>query len=199
MALPSHIQEIFFETMLGDKPVTEFEQWVYSEESLERILSLEDYHELISYGYKGEPVIRYGLYRMLEKMIDLAAFEKYRLLRMMRRALLRDERFPYILREIYDLYCRGYSFLDNIGLVYGLSIEAPQYADSWEELTEDEKQKMLANIGPGLDDEVKKVIYWLESGLVVPTGKRDVYDHYEYIDNRSEEEKEPTAYKVIRL
>ncbi|MBO9567062.1 MAG: hypothetical protein J7621_30090, partial [Niastella sp.] len=39
------------------------------------------------------------------------------------RALQGNEQLPDILITFYDLYCKGYSFLDNIGIGYGLEME----------------------------------------------------------------------------
>lgn len=187
--LPADIQQIFFDTLLGEKSVADFEQWLYADERLETLLPVEDYLELISYGYKGGPVVKYELYFMLEKLIDKGAFEKYRLLKMLYRALKRDEKLPEILISTYDLTYKGYKFLHHLGTRYGLDVDFPYSygADTWDELNDSQKQSLLNSFGPGLDEEIKKVIYWLENGLVVPTGEKDQYDHFIYIDKRSDE------------
>jgi hypothetical protein len=185
--LPLDMQEVFFETMLGEKSVADFEQWVYSEEQLEKLLPIEDYLELISYGYKAEPPMRHALYQFLEKYIDKGAFEKYRILRMLYRALKHDEKMPEILISTYNLYCKGYWFLQNLGLHYGLNLDFPYgFGNSWDECNEEQKNILISELSPDLDDELRKAIYLLESGAVVPTGERDQYDHFKYVDKRSE-------------
>jgi hypothetical protein len=51
----------------------------------------------------------------------------------------KTERLPYILMEFYDLYCKGYYFLQDLGLGIGLAVEVPRVnnaiADTWDELT----------------------------------------------------------------
>ncbi len=47
MTLPANIQEIFFDTLNGDKSVLEFEEWLYADKKLETILNSDDYLELI--------------------------------------------------------------------------------------------------------------------------------------------------------
>jgi hypothetical protein len=97
----------------------------------------------------------------------------------------------------YDLYCKGYNFLDNLGLGYGLAVEVPySQADSWGELTPEQQETLLNSFYPNIEYEIKKVIRWLETGKVVLTGFQDDYQHYEYIDNRTDEEKQPTAYQI---
>lgn len=199
MNLPADIKKIFFETLYGDKNVLEFEDWLYADKRLESLLTADDYLDLISYGYKGDRV-KYGLYKLLEKHIDKGEYEKWKMLRRLRKALQRDEELPQILMAFYDLYCKGYSFLDNLGLGYGLAVEVPySQADSWDELTPEQQQTLLNSFFPNIEKEIKKVIGWLETGKVVLTGFQDEYQQYEYIDNRTENEKQPTAYQVASV
>jgi hypothetical protein len=195
MNLPTDIKEIFFETLYGDKSVLDFEQWLYADERLETILAPEDYLDLISYGYKGDRV-KYGLYRLLEKHIHKGEYEKWKLIKLLRKALKRDNDLPQILRRFYDLYCKGYDFLDDLGLGYGLAVEVPTQANSWGELTAEQQQNLLDSFYPEIEYEIKKAISWLEIDRVTLTGYKDEYNHYEYIDNRTERERQPTAYTV---
>lgn len=196
MNLPSDIKELFFETLHGDKSIPEFEQWLYADKRLEGLLTPEDYLDLISFGYKGEGV-KYELTKLLEKHINKGEYEQWKLFRLLRKALQRDSDLPHILMTFYDLYCRGYYFLDNLGLVYGLAVEVPYgQANSWEELTPEQQQDLLNSFYPGLEEEIKRVIGWLENGKVVLTGVLGEDNHYEYIDNRTEAERSPTAYQV---
>lgn len=179
----------------------EFEDWLYADTRLESILDVDDYLELVSYGYK-EANANKGLFRLLEKHIDKAEFEKRRMLRMLTKALNRDKELPEILMSFYDLYCKGYYFLDNLGLRYGIDVETAWVknasADSWKELTEKQQADLLNGFYPALEIELDKIISWIVHGKVILTGIKGEYDHFEYIDNRTELEKEPTSYKVIR-
>jgi hypothetical protein len=199
MNLPADIKEIFFETLYGDKSVLEFEQWLYADKQLESILSPEDRLELISYGYKGDRV-KYDLYKLLEKHVDKGEYEKWKMLKRLRKALQREAELPQILVTFYDLYCKGYNFLDNLGLGYGLAVEVPySQADSWNKLTLQQQQNLINSFYPDIEYEIKKVIGWLETGKVVLTGVQDEYNHYQYIDNRTEEEKQPIAYQIAQV
>ena len=106
MNLPSDIKELFFETLSDDKSVLDFEQWLNADKQLESILSPEDYLYLIAYGYK-EVGAKYGLHKLLEKHIDKSEFEKWRLLRLLLKALKRDDDLADILMTFYGLYCKG--------------------------------------------------------------------------------------------
>ena len=61
--------------------------------------------------------------------------------------------------SFYNLYCRAYSFLDNLGLGYGLAVEAPYpQGDHWDNLTASQQQKLLASFYPKLNAEIKKFL-----------------------------------------
>jgi hypothetical protein len=113
--------------------------------------------------------------------------------------LNKDKELPNILITFYNLYCKGYIFLDNLGLGYGLRVKVPginNYYETWADLTEKEQLNLMNSFYPCLDTEIKKVIAWIDTGKVVLTGIKDEYNRFEYIDNRIESEKQPTGYQV---
>ena len=198
MTLPTDIRNIFFDTLSGDKTILEFEQWLYADKQLETVIDSDDYLDLISFGFKSENA-KYGLFRLLEKHIDKGELETRRIYGLLTKALNRDKELPKILVTFYDFYCKGYNFFDNLGLGYGLAIEVPRIentkADTWDELTQEQKSNLLDSFYPDLETEIKKVIYWLDNRKVILTGIKNQYNHFEYIDNRTEIEKQPTGYK----
>lgn len=198
MKLPTDIQEIFYDTLSGDKTILEFEEWLYGDKKLEGILQPDDYLELISFGYKSDTAKKW-LPRLLEKQIDKGELEKRRIHKLLTKALNRDEDLPQILMSFYNMYCKGYNFFDNLGLGYGLRVEVPgvnNNYENWIDLSEIEQARLLNSFYPDLDTEIQKVISWLDMGKVVLTGIKDDYNHFEYIDYRTELEKQPTGYKV---
>lgn len=198
MTLPADIKQTFLDTLTGEKPVLEFEQWLYADTRLENILNPEDYLDLISYGYKADDS-KYGLFRLLEKHIDKGELETKRIRTLLTKALNKDKELPQLLMSFYDLYCKGYSFFDNLGLGYGLSVEVDginNYEETWDHLGKTEQRNLLHSFYPDIDIEIKKVISWLDTKKIILTGIKDKYNHFEYIDNRTELEKQPTGYKV---
>jgi hypothetical protein len=196
MTLPADIKQLFFETLNGDKSVLEFESWLYTDKQLESILNSDDYLYLISLGYKNSTA-KYDLNILLEKLVDKGDYEMWRIRKLLTKALQRDKELPQLLMTFYDLYCKGYSFLDNLGLGYGLAVEVPySQADYWDDLTIEQQQKLLASFYPQLDLEIKKVMNWLDTGVIKLTGNRDRNNYYfDYIDIRNDQEKLPTAYQ----
>ena len=202
MTLPTDIRNIFFDTLSGDKTILEFEQWLYADKQLETVIDSDDYLDLISFGFKSENA-KYGLFRLLEKHIDKGELETRRIYGLLTKALNRDKELPKILVTFYDFYCKGYNFFDNLGLGYGLAIEVPRIentkADTCDELTQEQKSNLLDSFYPDLETEIKKVIYWLDNRKVILTGIKNQYNHFEYIDNRNEIEKQPTGFKIVTM
>jgi hypothetical protein len=199
MTLPNDIKQIFLETLSGEKTVLEFEQWLYNDKRLEKILNSEDYLDLISYGYKADNA-KGGLVRLLEKHVDKGELETTRIRKLLTKALYNDKDLPAILMTFYDSYCKGYSFLDNLALGYGIRVEVPavnNYEETWDDLTKADQTNLINSFYPGLETEIKKVISWLDTGKVILTGVLNENNHFEYIDNRTELEKKPTGYTVV--
>jgi hypothetical protein len=199
MRLPTDIQEIFFDTLSGDKTVLEFEEWLYADRRLEAILHSGDYLELISFGYKSDTA-RKLLPGLLEKHVEKGEIEKRRILKLLTKALNKDKELPEILMTFYDLCWKGYDFFDNLGLGYGLRVKVPRinnYEETWEDLNEEEQTNLLKSFYPDLETEINKVISWLDTGKVILTGIKDEYNHFEYIDNRTQLEKQPAGCKVV--
>ncbi|PZR09690.1 MAG: hypothetical protein DI539_21790 [Flavobacterium psychrophilum] len=195
MTFPPDIQQLFFETINGDKTPLEFETWLYADTRLEKLLGPEDYLELLSFGYKS-PTAKYELPGLLDKLGNKGDYEMWKLRSLLTRALQGNEQLPDILITFYDLYCKGYSFLDNIGIGYGLEMELTSSLPTPGRSTKEQQQQLLASFHPQLEVEIKKVMYWLDSAKIILTGNKDDYDRYnDYIDNRTMEEKIPTTYQ----
>lgn len=190
--LPQEIKDRFYRTIKGDIKLDDFEQWLNADKELEKHLKSDDYLELISLNFKKSGA-KYELWNLLKKHIDLGEFETYKMLGLLYEAKEKSERLSYILMEFYDLYCKGYIFLEDLGLGYGLAIEIPRVnntkADTWEELTSEQQKKYLDSFSPELEESIEKVIYWLEKKKIILTGEIDEIGDYEYEDLRTEQER----------
>ncbi|MDR2084185.1 MAG: hypothetical protein LBP67_04245 [Bacteroidales bacterium] len=192
MALPQDIKEKFYKTIKGDISTDNFEQWLYSNKELERYLDSDDYLDLISLDFKKNGA-KYELCELLKKHIDLGEFETYKMLELLNEAKKKNERLPYILMEFYDLYCKGYAFLQDLGIGIGLAVQVPSINDStaetWDELTIEQQKELLDSFSPKLEKYIEEVIYCLEMKKIILTGKQDEIGRYGYEDLRTEEEK----------
>ncbi|WP_156317127.1 hypothetical protein [Marinagarivorans algicola] len=182
---------VVYRLIARETEIEEFEQWVYSEKELEQVLTSDEYLDLISLSYK-QPSSLYEAEKILKRYIDTGKYYEWSLRRVLEKIVDRPKNVARYIEKCYDLYCDGYSFLDDLGLGYGLSVVVPP-TDCIEE---NEKSKLIDSFYPAVAEEALKVIGWLESGRVVITGHDGGNQGIEYNDNRSSQEREPTGYKV---
>lgn len=198
--LPQDIRERFYKTIKGDISLDDFEQWLYANKELEAHLKSDDYLELISLSFKKSGA-KYELWKLLKKHIDLGEFETYKMLGLLHEAKQKTERLSYILMEFYDLYCKGYNFLQDLGLGIGLAVEVPRVnnttADKWDELNTEQRKELLDSFSPELEDCIDQVIYWLETKKIILTGGLDEIGHYNYEDLRTEEERKSKLWVTV--
>jgi len=179
----------------------EFESWVYSDKEIESIFSEDEYLELISFNYKKNGA-KYELVNLLtDKYIDLGEYEKWKMLNLLYSAKNKNEELPDILRQFYDLYCRGYIFLNDLGLGYGLTVEVPASSnykvETWEEMSETEKIELLESFYPQLQSDIERTISWIENGKIIFSGTTNEISQYEYEDLRTEEERKSTVWTEV--
>ena len=194
--LPDEIRLYFFKAIKGDIILDDFEKRIYNDNGIEAILGPDDYLDLISINYKSNGA-KYELYNLLIKHIDLGEYETYKLLELLEETKKKNEKLPYYLMNFYDLYCRGYGFLQGLGIGYGLSIEEPiindENAHLWSESMRKKQDDLLASFSPGLEIEIQRIENWLRSEKIALTGEQDELGHYGWIDNRSEYEKQSVS------
>lgn len=189
--LPPHIKERFYRTIKGDISLHEFEQWLYVDNELERHLNPDDYLDLISLSFKKSGA-KYELWHLLKTHIDLGEFETYKMFELLHESKKKTEQLPYILMEFYDLYCRGYYFLEDLGIGFGLAVEIRVWntsADTWDELTSDQQKELLDSFSPSLEGCIEETIYWLENQKIILTGEENEMGRYVYKDLRTEDER----------
>ena len=104
---------------------------------------------------------KYELIHLLKSFVDFGEYETQKIRKKLVDALNKDENLPQLLAEFYDLHCRGYGFLQDLGMGFGLSIEVPPIGNndrSWEDLSKTEQQEIIAAFYPRLDECLKDAI-----------------------------------------
>ncbi|RWY54187.1 hypothetical protein [Mucilaginibacter gilvus] len=173
--------------MNGEIPLDDFEQWVYNNKELEELLSPDQYFNLISFSY-SKAGARHELINLLTSLAGMGRYETYKLRKLIAMAMLRDQNLPKYLTQFYDLYCDGYYFLRRFGLGFGLSmfsLPADYISENWNELDVKQTHKLIDSITPELEQELRRILNWLDNDEIVLTGEKDELDRYDYIDNRS--------------
>jgi hypothetical protein len=174
--------------------ISEFEQWVYDTSELQTFLSPEDYFLLISLNFKSKH-IEIEIDDIIEKYIDYGKFETIKVLTLLKKALKKEQNTGEILRQFYDMYCTGYYFFEDLGLGYGLACETPlKYANTWEELSEEQKCNLINSFYPQLESDLRRALDWIENKKIVLTGFKNDIDHWEFIDNRTPDESISTVW-----
>ena len=187
MEIPNEIKYRFFDALSENESLIQFETWLYSNPQIENLLPADLYFDLIEFNYKQHDA-KHLFGNILDRFISKGEFEEWKIRKMLSKALDNDKELPKILVHFYDLYCNGYSFFDNLGLGYGLSV-----------VTEDYGEEMMNASYANIKAEIENVIYWLDNKKIVLTGLQDEYNNYEYLDYRTSEEKKPSAYSVASL
>jgi len=133
---------------------------------------------------------------ILKQYIDYGKYETQFILKLVEEIKENSSSCPSHLKTIYQLYCSGYNFLDNLGIGYGLKLVVPYEfdADEWEEIEEEKRKAIIDGFYPKLAEEADKVISWIKHEKVQLSGKVDERERKLYIDNRTEDEKKATAY-----
>lgn len=198
--LPDYIEQKFFDIISGKIDLGEFESWVYADKEIESVLSDDVYITLISFNYKKNGA-KYELLNLVSsRIIDIGEYEKLRILNLLYTAQQGDEKLPEMLRQFYDLYCRGYDFLRDLGLGYGLAIAVPPSnyrAEIWEEMSESDRTKLLQSFYPQIRADIQRAINWVENIKIVFKGTTDENGHYEYDDLRTGEEMKSTVWTAV--
>ena len=196
----TELRQMYYSYIDEELSLDAFERFIYINEWIRDIIGDEDYLELISLNYNSRD-IKYRLGDVLLPHIGWADYQKQNILKDLHRALLLDKELPNILRRFYDLYCGGYFFFEDLGLGYGLSCQCPtidgRTYDSWEDLDEEQRERMVASFLPNLTDDIRRAICWIEGGKIVLLNIRNELDQMEFEDRRTEEEKKSTVWKVV--
>lgn len=154
--------------------------------------------KLISLNYKQSSSL-HEAEKILKRYIDTGKYYDWYLRSVLQKIIDHPSDAHSYIEKCYDMYCDGYSFLDNLGLGYGLAVIVPPFkynADTWEKLDSPEQKKLIESFYPDIINETNKVINWLDTKKIVLIGHDSTYQGIQYIDSREFEEKEPTAYKV---
>lgn len=182
--LPDEVRVRFLAVLADAAQLPAFEQWVYASRELEAALDPNDYVDLLALDYRRRDAA-YEARKILKKYVSAAEVETHRLKHILEEIIAGGEGAYAAIRETYELYCHGYSFLDGLGLGYGLGLVADDdYGAS------PPGKARVARMYPEVAAEAERVLGWLVSGKVALTGKLDVwFEERCFVDHRRERDK----------
>lgn len=169
------LKQTFFDYLLGKTGIKELEEYVYTHPEIESVLGEQAYLELIEFNY-NQPGVAYEITKLIFKHFPEESYIQVRIKESLKVIANSDSPADLIYDEsnnLYDDYCNGAYFLEDIALGYALSLMdcACEFGkDSWDELNILQKQLLIARFNPGLADEAKKILNLLESSIVTICG-----------------------------
>jgi len=185
--------------LMGKKiSIKEFENWVYESNWLENELTEDEYTDLISLNY-GTPSSIYEVGKILRERFDEGKFESVKMIELLNSIIERDGKEGKSLTRMYDLYCKGYYFLEDLGLGIGLFVEVPNKygVEYYHELNEKQKKKIVDSVYPSAQELAIELKKWILSGDLKLTGEKESeLNRWQYIDNRTEEDKKSRVWKI---
>lgn len=163
------IESQFFRFLAGELPIKEFEQWIYSTPQIEDYLGESAYLEFISFHFQ-QPAANLELTKLVFKYVSPGKFYNWQVKRLLESLLNGTLDSVDIFEKLYDMYIKGYYFLQNIGIQYVLGIDdIPRLAEQhlWDESEFFRHRKILDNyLTTSMRDEIVLLLGALESGEI---------------------------------
>ena len=182
------VEEQYYNLLYNDLEITIFESWVYESAELKNVLSDNDYLEIMYIDYRQDEKSKREACTILEKYIDVGKIETKRILSLLYKSLeSKNNDLREILVEMYDMYCHGYNFFDDLGMGYGLECVSPtiHYLDySWEGLTEKEQKELINSFSPDIIDHINRAIGCIENQQIIFHKPKNEYGLCSYTDRR---------------
>jgi hypothetical protein len=185
--------------LMGEKiSIKEFENWVYESNWLENELTEDEYTELVSLNYRTPSSI-YEVGKILRERFDEGKFESVKMIDLLNSIIERDGKEGESLTRMYDLYCKGYYFLEDLGLGIGLFVGVPHKygVEYYHELNERQKKEIADSVYPSAKELAIELKNWILNGDLKLTGEKESeLNRWQYIDNRTEEDKKSRVWKI---
>ena len=167
-----------------------FEKWVYESKELEETIDEDSHLDFISLNYNSSGAY-YELKKLIENQIDKVEFSKWKLLTELNNVRERKGNYHLYIKNFYDLYCKGYGFMDKLAFGYGLTLVSPYDiygVESYEELNKNQRENIVENFYPKIIIEIDKVLNLLNTKEIVLKETTDEFGLLEYDDLRKKED-----------
>jgi len=129
----------------------------------------------------------------LNQSLDQGKSETIKMLNLLKSVIDRDGNEAKSLMELYDLYCAGYYFLNDLGLGIGLNIKVPLTYGKlyYHKINQEQKNELVNRAYPIAKELAEELRNWLITKELILTG-----EPWRFIDNRKEKDKEDRLWKV---
>jgi vacuolar-type H+-ATPase subunit I/STV1 len=194
----NEIESKYLDLMDEKISIKEFENWVYNSESLEKELTEDEYTDLISLNYNNSNS-KQEVGKILSERLDEGKFETVRMINLLNSIIDRDGNEGEAMTIMYDLYCKGYSFLEDLGLGIGLFIKVSNKyeVEYFHELKDFQKQELVNSVYPPAKELAEELIKWLVVRDLILTGEKEPeLNKWKFIDNRIEEDQQSRIWEI---
>ena len=181
------ISKIVSDFLNGKIENSDFEEWIYSEKSLEDILGNELYIELISLDFKDKS-IKNHISNLVESKINYGNLHKQEIIELIDNTLEKQIPLMKIISSFYDWATKGYLFLGRIDVIGNFGEQGKSIVHIIDDsMTEGEKWGKLLEVEPDFLSYIKEIKANLMNGKVVLTGEKENFDfigtQYKFIEN----------------
>ncbi|MCW7490886.1 hypothetical protein [Leptospira meyeri] len=191
-ALSKKSKEIQYNFLNGNYTLKDIEPFLFESKEIESNFDYNDYIDLLSINFnKNEN--RYNAITLIEKNINMKEYETWRINRIFNNIIEKGDNYSDSIELLYNLYCKGYYFLEKLGLKYGLVLSYPKehnFNKNIAELSKKEQKNLSDKLYPEIITEVEFIKNLITTNKIILTGKLNENNYYMYIDNMNEEERE---------
>ena len=167
--------------------ISDFENWVYSNSSLENELGSDVFAELISLNF-NDASIRVKVKELVGPILDYADLHKNEILTVIEKLISKSVEPLNGIKKLYALAEKGYVFLGSIDVIGNFGEQGKSIIHSIDKEIDKESQwnKMLV-IEPNFMNELTQLKEKIKTNKIVLTGKKEVLKYYgeqfKYIEN----------------
>lgn len=175
----------FFENR--NSSISDFENWVYSNSSLEDDLGSGVFTDLISLNF-NDLSIRVKVKELVDPIIDYADLHKNEILTVIEELISKSIEPLNGIKKLYALAEKGYVFLGSIDVIGNFGEQGKSIVHSIDKEMDKESQwNKILIIEPNLLHELTQLKEKIETNKIVLTGEKEVLKYYgeqfKYIEN----------------
>ena len=205
ITVETDLTTFIYQFFIGERSLTELESWIYSKAELESFIGSENYLELISLDFTKNST-KLDAEKIFRNSVKDADYLNWSLSQLMTKIIARPSDVHVHIEMTYELYCRGYDFLRQLGLTYGLELASPYpHLENWKGLTSLELKNLVDSFYPNIAEDAQKVIDCLQDNKIEfeESSEQSLLDglpwNPSYLDKRSPKEKKRMGVKGLNL
>ena len=167
--------------------ISDFEQWIYSNSSLEEELGSEIYTDLITLNFK-DTSIRDRVKELVDPIIDYADLHKNEILTIVEGLIFQIIKPLKGIRQLYSLAEKGYIFLGEIDVIGNFGEQGKSIMHLIDNKMNNELQwDILLKNEPNFINDLTQLKVKLETNRIALTGKKEVVkycgEQFKYEEN----------------